>query len=185
MDRTISKYILEEQAWKFGSGGEIYNQHGEKVGSIKRKPLSMKSVIALFDLDEKLVCMIKKKEVGSQQIYEVEKPNGDLIGKARTGIESFIGYINMYDSEEKHIFRVHSRVNMSSFKITDPEDRQKVYAEIERVNMIPNKFAEVEGEKSRFSIHIKYMETERILLLSYAIMVYDFYKKVDCIQRQM
>ena len=43
-DPSIEYYVMHEKAWKFG-GGDIFNPEGEKIGSMKRKLISMRAEI--------------------------------------------------------------------------------------------------------------------------------------------
>jgi uncharacterized protein YxjI len=93
-DPSIEYYVLHEKAWKFG-GGDIFNPEGEKIGSMKRKLISMRAEIELRNPDDSIVCIINKKLVSARPIYDVKAPTGELIGRGKRPMIAFRGSICM------------------------------------------------------------------------------------------
>ncbi|MBD3405626.1 MAG: hypothetical protein GF411_05790 [Candidatus Lokiarchaeota archaeon] len=174
LDPTISFYVMHEKSWKFG-GGEIYDQHGNKVGSMKRKLLSMRAEIQLYDPDDTLLCTINKKLLSARPIYDVKLPDDTLIGRAKKPLISFRGSIDMYDADDQQIYKAQGGVTKWNFRITDPEDKKKVYAEIKKADKWRDVFAKGFSLKDRYVIHIEDMDADRLMLLAYAVIIDNVY----------
>ena len=174
LDPSIEHYVLHEKAWKFG-GGEIYNPLGEKVGLMKRKLISMRAEIRLEELDETPICLIHKKLISARPIYDVKTPDNELIGRAKRPMIAFRGSIDMYDADDKKIYKAQGGVTKWNFRITDPKDKKKVYAEIKKADRWRDVFAPMFNFKDRYVIHIVDMDAPRLMLLAYAVIIDNVY----------
>jgi uncharacterized protein YxjI len=174
LDPTITFYVLHEKAWKFG-GGEIYDQEGIQVGSMKRKLLSMRAEISLLDPDGTLLCTINKKLMAARPIYEVKLPDGSLVGRGKKPMIAFRGSVDFYTPQEEHIYKAQGGVTKWNFRITDPKDKNKVYAEIKKADKWRDVFAPAFNFKDRYVIHIEDLEADRLMLLAYAIIIDNVY----------
>lgn len=174
LDPTISFYVLHEKSWKFG-GGDIYDQHENKVGIMRRKLISMRAEIQLYDPDETLLCIINKKLVSARPIYDVKTPSGELIGRAKRPMIAFRGSIDMYDPNDVHIFKAQGGVTKWNFEITDPSDKKRVFAVIKKADKWRDVFAPSFNFKDRYVIHVSDMNADRLMLLAYAIIIDNVY----------
>jgi len=174
LDPTITFYVLHEKSWKFG-GGDIYDQEGIKVGSMKRKLLSMRAEISLHDPDETLLCTINKKLMAARPIYEVKRPDGTLVGRGKRPMIAFRGSVDFYTPQEEHIYKAQGGVTKWNFQITDPKDKKKVYAEIKKADKWRDVFAPAFNFKDRYVIKIEDLGADRLMLLAYAIIIDNVY----------
>jgi uncharacterized protein YxjI len=174
LDPTITFYVLHEKSWKFG-GGEIYDQEGIQVGSMKRKILSMRAEISLLDPDGTLLCTINKKLMAARPIYEVKRPDGTLVGRGKRPMIAFRGSVDFYTPQEEHIYKAQGGVTKWNFEITDPKDKKKVYAVIKKADKWRDVFAPAFNFKDRYVIRIEDLDADRLMLLSYAIIIDNVY----------
>lgn len=174
LDPTIEHYVLHEKVWKFG-GGEIYNPQGEKVGVMKRKLISMRAEIKLMNPDESEICIINKKLVSARPIYDVKTPDGELIGRGKRPMIALRGSIDMYDSEDKMIYKAQGGVTKWNFVITDVHDKKRVYAQIKKADKWRDVFAPAFNFKDRYVVHIVDQNAPRLMLLAYAIIIDNVY----------
>ena len=173
-DPSIEFYVLHEKAWKFG-GGDIFNPQGEKVGSMKRKLISMRAEIELRNPDDSAVCIINKKLMSARPIYDVKAPTGELIGRGKRPMVALRGSIDMYDSEDRMIYKAQGGVMKWNFTITDAHDKNRVYAEIKKSDKWRDVFAPAFNFKDRYVIHIVDPMAPRMMLLAYAIIIDNVY----------
>ena len=155
LDPAITNYVLHVKACEFG-GGDIFDNEGNKLGSMRRKIVSPRVVIALRDLNETPICIISEKLVAARQIYDVRLPNEQLIGCAKKPLITFRGSIAMYNADDKMIYKARG---VATKRITDPKDKKKVYAEIRSL-------------KDKYVIHVVDPDVDRLMLLAYAVIVY-------------
>jgi len=173
-DPSIEYYVLHEKAWKFG-GGDIFNPQGDKVGSMKRKLISMRAEIELRNPDESIVCIINKKLMSARPIYDVKAPTGELIGRGKKPMIALRGSVDMYDPEDRMIYKAQGGVMKWNFTITDPNDKNRVYAEIRKGDKWRDIFAPMFNFKDRYVIHIVDPMAPRMMLLAYAIIIDNVY----------
>ncbi len=173
-DPSIEYYVMHEKAWKFG-GGDIFNPEGEKIGSMKRKLISMRAEIELRNPDDSIVCIINKKLVSARPIYDVKAPTGELIGRGKRPMIAFRGSVDMYDPEDKMIYKAQGGVMKWNFTITDVHDKNRVYAEIRKSDKWRDIFAPMFNFKDRYVIHIVDPMAPRMMLLAYAIIIDNVY----------
>ncbi len=174
LDPTISFYVLHEKTWKFG-GGEIYDQHCNKVGSMKRRLLSMRAEIQLYDPDETLLCTINKKLISARPIYDVKNPNDELIGRAKRPLVALRDSVDFYDHNDVHVYKAQGGVTKWNFEIIDAVDRKKKYAVIKKADRWRDVFALSFNFKDRYAIHIEDTDVDRLMLLAYAIIIDNIY----------
>ncbi|MFX1367428.1 MAG: LURP-one-related family protein [Promethearchaeota archaeon] len=174
LDPTISFYVLHEKTWKFG-GGEIYDQHENKVGIMKRKLISMRAEIQLFEPDETLLCTINRKLVSARPIYDVKNPEGELIGRAKRPLVAFRGSIDFYDHNDVHMYKAQGGVTKWNFEITHPQDKKKIYAVIKKADRWRDVFAPAFNFKDRYVIRVEDLDADRLTLLAYAIIIDNVY----------
>ena len=174
IDPSIEYYVMHEKAWKFG-GGDIYNPQGEKLGSMRRKLISMRAEIELRNPDESIICVINKKLLGVRPIYDVKTPDGQLIGRGKKPVIAFRGSVDMYDPEDNMIYIAQGGITKWNFRITHPKDKKKVYAEIKKGDKWRDVFAPMFNFKDRYVIHIVDPNAPRLMLLAYAIIIDNVY----------
>ncbi|MFX0056637.1 MAG: LURP-one-related family protein, partial [Candidatus Hermodarchaeota archaeon] len=143
--------------------------------SMKRKLLSMRAEISLLDPDGTLLCTINKKLMAARPIYEVKRPDGTLVGRGKRPMIAFRGSVDFYTPQEEHIYKAQGGVTKWNFQITDPKDKKKVYAEIKKADRWRDVFAPAFNFKDRYVIKIEDLEADRLMLLSYAIIIDNVY----------
>jgi uncharacterized protein YxjI len=174
LDPTVSFYVMHEKAWRFG-GGDIYDQHENKIGHMTRKILSLRAEIQLFEPDGTLLCTINKKLMAARPIYEVKAPDGTLIGRGKRPMIAFRGSVDFYSPQEEHIYKAQGGVMKWNFQITDPKDKKKVYAVIKKADKWRDVFAPAFNFKDRYVIHLEDLDADRLTLLAYAVIIDNVY----------
>ena len=174
LDPSNEHYVLHEKAWKFG-GGEIYNPQGEKIGLMKRKLISMRAEIRIEEMDETPLCLIHKKLVSARPIYDAKTPDGEIFGRGKRPMIALRGSVDMYDADDNMIYKAQGGVTKWDFKITDPHDKKKVYAEIKKADKWRDVFVPAFNLKDRWAIHIVDPQADRLMLLAYAIIIDNVY----------
>jgi uncharacterized protein YxjI len=174
LDPSIEYYVLHEKAWKFG-GGEIYNPQGEIIGRMKRKLISMRAEIQLQNPDESIVAIINKKLAAARPIYDVKDSAGNLIGRGKKPLIALRGSVDMYDPDDKMVLKAQGGVMKWNFRITDPDDKKRVYAEIKKGDKWRDVFAKSFSFKDRYVIRIVDPSAPRLMLLAYAIIIDNVY----------
>ncbi len=175
LDPSIEHYVLHEKTWGFSGGGDIYNPQGEKIGAMKRTMLSMRAEIRLEELDGTVLCIINKKLLSARPIYDVKLPDDTLIGRAKKPLVSFRGSIDWYDADDKILLKAQGGISKWNFRITDPDDKKKVYAEIKKGDKWRDIFAPMFSFKDRYIIHILDKNIPRLILLAYAVIIDNVY----------
>jgi len=174
LDPKITHYVMHEKSWKFG-GGEILDKDGNKIGIMKRKIISLRAEIELRNADETPVCIINKKLAAVRPIYDVKTPDGQLIGRAKKPMVAFRGSVDMYDPDDKMIYKAQGGVTKWNFRITDPRDKKKVFAEIKKGDKWRDVFAPMFNFKDRYALHVVDLDVDRLMLLAYAIIIDNVY----------
>jgi uncharacterized protein YxjI len=174
LDPSVNFYVLHEKIWKFG-GGEIFDENGNKIGSMKRKLVSLRADIEIYDLDGSLLCIINRKLVSARPIYDVKMPDGTIVGRAKRAMIALRGSIEMYDANERPIYKAQGGVMKWDFDISDAEDKNKVYAVIKKADRWRDVFAKAFSFKDRYVVHIEQPDTDRLMLLAYAIIIDNVY----------
>ena len=165
---------MHEKAWKFG-GGDIYDQQDIKVGYMKRKILSMRAEIQLYDPDGTLLCTINRKLISARPIYDVKSPDGVIVGRAKRPMIAFRGSIDMYDSDDRMVYKAQGGITKWDFRITHPKDKKKVYATVKKADKWRDVFLPAFNFKDRYVIHIEDLDADRLMLLAYAIIIDNVY----------
>jgi len=165
---------MHEKTWKFG-GGEILDTEGNKIGIMKRKIISLRAEIELRNPDETPVCIINKKLAAVRPIYDVKTPDGQLIGRAKKPMIAFRGSVDMYDPEDNLVFKAQGGVTKWNFEIRHPKDKKKVYAVIKKADKWRDVFAPMFNLKDRYAIEVVDPDVDRLMLLSYAIIIDNVY----------
>jgi uncharacterized protein YxjI len=161
LDKKIDTYLLQKRSWK--SDCVIFNPKGEKIGIVKHKRISIKEEIQLLNLDRTVLCIINKKLIDTRSIYEVRTPTGEMIGRGKER-GTIRRSVDMHDSKGNIIYKTQGGAIKSSFQIIHPDDENKIYAETKR------------DIKNHYVIHIVDPSESRLLLLVYAIIIYDIYR---------
>ncbi len=174
LDPSNEYYVLHEKTWKFGEG-EIYTPQGEQIGTMKRKLVSMRAEVTLKDSDESLLCIINKRLVGTRPVYDVKSPEGELIARAKKPLVAFRESIGMYDTNGYIIYRTQGDVIKWNFTVTDPRDKKRIYAEINKANRWRDIFAKSFSFKNRYVIRVVDRDAPRLMLISYAIIIGNVY----------
>jgi uncharacterized protein YxjI len=174
LDPSVQYYVMHEKAWKFG-GGEIYDPQGQKIGSMKRKLISMRAEIDLLDFDDSLIATINRKLMSARPIYDVKDPSGNLIGRGKRPMVAFRGSVDMYDANEQMIYKAQGGVTKWNFRITDARDKRRVFAEIKKADKWRDVFAPAFNFKDRYVIHIVDPAAPRLMLLAYAVIIDNVY----------
>ncbi len=169
LDPAITHYVVREKSYKL-SGGEIFDKDGNKLAIIKRKLLALKAEIRLEELDESPLCFIHKKSFSARPIYDVKTPDGVLIGCAKRPLIAFRGSIDMYNADDKIIYKARGGVSKGKIRIMDPKDKKNVYAEIKRSDGCRDI-----NFKDRYAIHVVDPDVDRLMLLAYAIIIDNVY----------
>ncbi|MHA1935984.1 MAG: hypothetical protein ACW97A_11930 [Candidatus Thorarchaeota archaeon] len=94
----------------------------------------MRAEIRLEELDETPICLIHRKLISARPIYDVKTPDDEIIGRGKRPMIAFRGSIDMYDADERMIYKAQGGVTKWNFRITDPKDKKKVYAEIKKAD---------------------------------------------------
>ena len=135
----------------------------------------MRAEIKLMNPDESEICVINKKLVSARPIYDVKTPDGELIGRGKRPMIAFRGSIDMYDADDKMIYKAQGGVTKWNFVITDADDKNMVYAEIKKADRWRDVFAPAFNFKDRYVIHILDPNAPRMMLLAYAIIIDNVY----------
>ncbi len=88
-DSSNDSYVLKEKYWDFGSG-PIYDNTGRQIGKMKRKLLSIRSKIELYEMDGTLSASINRKLIAIKPTYTLHDEYGNIIGKFEKTILSLI-----------------------------------------------------------------------------------------------
>ena len=135
----------------------------------------MRAEIELRNPDDSPVCIINKKLVSARPIYDVKTPEGELIGRGKRPMIAIRGSIDMYDAEDNMIYKAQGGVMKWNFTITDPNDKNRVYAEIKKGDKWRDVFAPAFNFKDRYVIHITDPMAPRMMLLAYAVIIDNVY----------
>ncbi len=88
-DFSRKYYVLKEKYWDWGSG-PILDEHGNKIGSMSRKILSIRKRIDFKEVDGTISAYIEKKLIAISPTYDLRDPQGNLIGRLSKAILTFI-----------------------------------------------------------------------------------------------
>jgi len=88
-DSNHMSYVLKEKYWDFGSG-PIYDVSGNQIGSMKRKLLSIRSRIEIFEANGQLACAINRKLIAIKPTYTLHDEYDNIIGRFEKTLLSLI-----------------------------------------------------------------------------------------------
>ncbi len=88
-DPSHMSYVLKEKYWDFGSG-PIYDVAGRQIGSMKRKLLSIRSRIEIYEANGQPACAINRKLIAIKPTYTLHDEHDNIIGKFEKTLLSLI-----------------------------------------------------------------------------------------------
>lgn len=80
-------YLIKEKFWDWGSG-DIYDERGNTIGRMKRKVLSLRSLITVMDLNGEPIFTINQKLASLRSCFDIKDKDGRLIGRTKKKILS-------------------------------------------------------------------------------------------------
>ena len=175
LDSSVEYYVVQKKSWEFGSAA-VYNLSGEKIGVIKYKSLPMRTTISLEESDGKLLCIINRLSIGETPIYDVKDPDDTIIARVKVSLTEANTTVSMYDTDDKEIFKTWSGITQGRLEIYNPNDKERVYAIIERTDKVGNLSQSVFEFKDKYEISIMDSSVDRIMLLSYALIIDNLFQ---------
>jgi uncharacterized protein YxjI len=88
-DSMHQEYVVKEKFWDWGSG-PIYDAQGRQIGKMHRKVLSIRKTIEFLEMDDTCTCKISRKLIAIRPTYDLQTPDGQLIGRFSKLLFSFI-----------------------------------------------------------------------------------------------
>lgn len=178
LDQSIDHYELQEIS-EFGVG-KILISDSKQIGSIKSKEFLMQSEIRVQDSNDVSICTIIKKVIGATFLYHINSVEGVHIGTVRSKASKLRNALDWYDTEDTHVLAIHSDIARSKFLITEPKNKNKIYAEIiiPSAHMVPVPTESI--SKNKYIVHIIDKGVPRLSLLVSTIII-----MVDCNNTEM
>ncbi|MGQ4833067.1 MAG: LURP-one-related family protein [Candidatus Asgardarchaeia archaeon] len=172
LNPNIRMYIIHEKSWDFG-WGDIFNEHGQLVGKMKRKLLSLRAEIQLLEPDNKtLVAKIVRKILSIRQTYDLLTPDGQLIARMNRKLLSlFRPSLYLDDSQGRRIYEAKGNFLGFSFKIKDMTG--KVIAEVEKLDKLRDLFfgGTIFDMSDKYALRIFDPNANRLMLLGFVIAI--------------
>ncbi|RDE12244.1 MAG: hypothetical protein C4K47_08495 [Candidatus Thorarchaeota archaeon] len=172
LDPSIMRYILSGKAWKVGAG-DIENEAGEAVGSVKRKLLLMRTEIQVLDTDSSVLCAVHRKTTGLNPVYDVTDAAGRQLGRAKRTAGGFKDFMRMYSTDNEELLRATGNAVRWEFVISNPRRGGGDCATITKAGCWERMSHLGPGFVETYVIDIEDPEMDRLLLLAYAIVVSD------------
>ncbi len=122
-DPLLEYYVLKEKYWDWGSG-PIYDWHGNTLGRMNRRFLSLRRLIEFIELDGSMSAVINAKLVSFRPTYELKAitPEGAEIPLGRiqkTLLSFFRPHLWMEDEFGQRIFDAQGNFMGFRFDIID------------------------------------------------------------------
>ena len=173
LNPAISMYIIHEKSWDFG-WGDIFNEHGQLVGKMKRKLLSLRAEIQLLEPDNKtLVAKIVRKILSVRQTYDLLSPNGQLIARMNRKLLSlFRPSLYLDDANGRRLYEAKGNFLGFSFKVYDTRSG-KLVAEVEKLDKLRDLFlgGTIFDMSDKYALRIHDPNVNRLMLLGFVIAI--------------
>lgn len=172
VDPSITRYVLSGKVWRVGTG-EIEDQTGNRVGSVKLKTLPMRSEIQLANPDGSVLCTLCRKSVDPGPIYYIRDSAGDPLGRAERVAHKSQGAMRMCGNDQEELFKATASRVRWGFVISNSKEKNRVCATVRRVGNWERMALSSPEFGERYTIDVEDSETDRLLLLAYAMVISD------------
>jgi uncharacterized protein YxjI len=119
----IQYYVFKENWWDWGSG-DIYDQHGNTIGRMHRRILSIRAFTEVEEKDGSLSFTINRKLVSIRSSYTIKDARGDFLGRTNKKILTlFRPKLWLEDEKGEKLLEAQGNFLGRDFKIKDLNGR--------------------------------------------------------------
>ncbi|MBD3229131.1 MAG: zinc-ribbon domain-containing protein [Candidatus Lokiarchaeota archaeon] len=164
-------YILKEKYWDFGSG-EILDENGRVIGHMRRKFLSFRRKIELFNPNGTTAATIHEKIVSARGAQDLKDPDGFQIARIKKKLTSFLHpKFWLEDPEGNKWYEAQGEFMGWSFKVIDLTTNE-VVAEIEKADRWRDVFLNgLFDFKDTYALKILDNVTDRRILVGFVLSI--------------
>jgi uncharacterized protein YxjI len=172
LDPLTMHYVLSGKVWKVGTG-DITDKTEKIVGSVKRKMVPTGAQIRLIDSDGKVLCEARRKALGLIPVYDITDAAGGQLGRVEKRAVELNGSSRMYNPSRKELLRATGSAVGWEFTIGDSKRKNGICATIRRADTWDRTFVSRPDLEEKYFIDIEDSEADRLLLLTYCIVITD------------
>lgn len=164
-------YVLKEKYWDFGSG-EILDENGKVIGYMRRKFLSFRKKIELFNPNGSIAATIHEKILSARGAQDLKDPDGFQIARIKKKITSFLHpKFWLEDPEGNRWYEAKGEFMGWSFKVIDLTTNE-VVAEIEKADRWRDVFLNgLFDFKDTYALKVLDNVTDRRILLGFVLSI--------------
>ncbi len=170
-DINRNYYVFKEKHWDWG-GGDIMDEHGNIIGKMKRKILSVRRRVSLLEVDGTLAATIHAKLLSARGAQDLFDPEGNLIARIKKKILSFFRpKFFLEDANGTRWYEAQGKLMGWSFKVMDLSTG-KIVAEIEKADRWRDVFlGGLFDFKDTYALKILDNETDRRILAGFVLSI--------------
>ena len=131
-------YVIKGKYWGLGSG-EIYDEHGEVIGKMQRKIMSLRSVITVTEVDGRPLFTVSKKLVSLRTSYDIKDNNDRLLGRTKKKVFSFLRP-KMWMEEESGRLLLNANGSYAGWNFTIIDRPGALIAEVKKADALRDVF---------------------------------------------
>ena len=172
LDPLTTHYTLSGKVWKVGIG-DMTDQTGNIVGSVKRKTLPTGAKIQLTDSDNAVLCEVRTRTLGLSSVYDITDAAGSQLGRVKKTPVELNGSTRMYNPSRKELLKATGSAIRWEFIISNSKKKDRTCATIRKRGNWERTPVSRPDLDERYAIDIEDPEADRLLVLAYAIVITD------------
>jgi uncharacterized protein YxjI len=158
--------------WRVGVG-DIEDETGKAVGSMKRRLLPMRTEIQLLDSDGSVLCAVQRKTAGLNPVYDITDGAGKQLARAKKTVGGLKNFMRLHTANHEELLKATGSAIRWEFVISNPKRKGKSCATIRKTVSWERTSESRPDFEEGYVINIEDPETDRLLLLAYAVAISD------------
>ncbi|MHA1833425.1 MAG: LURP-one-related family protein [Candidatus Baldrarchaeia archaeon] len=171
LDPSRKYYFVKEKYWDLGYG-DVYDEHGNIIGRMHRRLLSLRALIELREADNQtMVGAVHRKIVALRPTYDIKDANDRLVGRVAKKLLSFFRpSLWLEDENGRKLLTAKGNLFGWDFKIFD--DKNNLVATISKADRLRDIFlGDVFDFSDKYAVHVVKDDVDRLQLLGFVIAI--------------
>ena len=171
LDPSRKYYFIREKYWDLGYG-DIYDEHGNIVGRMHRRLISLRALIELREADNQtMVGAVHRKIVALRPTYDIKDANDRLVGRVAKKLLSFFRpSLWLEDEKGKKVLIAKGNLFGWKFKILDAKNN--LVARVDKADAFRDLvIGGVFDFSDKYAVHVVRDDVDRLQLLGFVIAI--------------
>jgi len=171
LDPSRKYYFVKEKYWDLGYG-DIYDEHGNVIGRMHRRLLSLRALIELREADNQMmVGAVHRKIVALRPTYDIKDANEKLVARVAKKLLSFFRPSLWLENEKGNkILTAKGNLFGWDFKIFD--NKNDLVAVVSKADTLRDLFlGGVFDFSDKYAVHVVKDNVDRLQLLGFVIAI--------------